>query len=297
MKILITGHMGFVGSHFRRALSDPCNEIHYVDKRDGLTAQAFFNNPIVHGNERYDLVIHLAAMVGGRAKIDGDPLAIAENLAIDSDMFRWAIRTKQPRIVYYSSSAAYPVCLQRPNGYEGRYPVRLVEEDISLDYLQKPDQTYGWAKLTGEVLAEHAAAAGIRVHIFRPFSGYGEDQALDYPFPSFIDRARRRDNPFQIWGDGTQKRDFIHIDDIVNATLEAVKQDVHGPISLGTGRATSFIELASMVTGAAGYHPMLDLLTDKPVGCHTRVADPAKMLSFYTPKVSLEEGIRRALSV
>lgn len=289
MRVLITGHAGFVGRHFVERLSREGHELHLVDKVYGMTAQQFFD---VTESIKYDLVIHLAAMVGGRAKIDGDPLAIAENLAIDSDMFRWAIRTKQPRVVYYSSSAAYPVSCQTRKHYHA-----LAEDMIDLDYPEKPDQTYGWAKLTGEVLAEHAVREGVRVHIFRPFSGYGEDQALDYPFPSFMERARNRDNPFQIWGDGTQTRDFIHIEDIVSATLEAVAQDVPGPVNLGTGRATSFIELASLATQTAGYHASLDLLTDKPVGCHYRVCDPTKMLSFYTPKISLEEGVRRALSV
>lgn len=287
MRILITGHAGFVGRHFHKRLEQDGHELHLVDKVYGITAQRFFDT---QESIKYDLVIHLAAMVGGRAKIDGDPLAIAENLAIDSDMFRWAIRTKQPRVVYYSSSAAYPVgCQTRVHHHA------LHEDHIDLDYPDKPDQTYGWAKLTGEVLAEPAVREGVRVHIFRPFSGYGEDQALDYPFPSFMERARQQDDPFQIWGDGQQVRDFIHIDDIVEATLEAVAQDVQGPINLGTGRATSFIELAQLAAREAGYQPELELLTDKPVGCFYRVSDPAKMLSFYTPKVSLEEGIRRAL--
>lgn len=288
MRILITGHAGFVGRYFHERLAREGHELHLVDKVYGITAQQFFD---VTDSVKYDLVIHLAAMVGGRAKIDGDPLAIAENLAIDSDMFRWAVRTKQPRVVYFSSSAAYPVSCQTRIHHHA-----LEEDQIVLDYPDKPDQTYGWAKLTGEVLAEHAAREGVRVHIFRPFSGYGTDQALDYPFPSFIDRAKRKDNPFQIWGDGQQTRDFIHIEDIVSATLEAVAQDVQGPVNLGTGRATSFIELASIATGMAGYHPNLDLLTDKPVGCFYRVADPTKMLSFYTPRIDLEEGIWRAIT-
>lgn len=289
MKILITGHMGFVGSYFRRTLAD--HDLTLVDKRDGFLAQNFFNNERIHENTRYDLVIHLAAMVGGRAKIDGDPLAIAENLAIDSDMFRWAVRTRQPRIVYYSSSAAYPTYFQ-----DRDRKWNLEEDDIQFgDTTGVPDQTYGWGKLTGEVLAKHAEGEGVRVHIFRPFSGYGTDQSLDYPFPSFIARAKRGDNPFEIWGDGTQTRDFIHISDIVEATLAAVKLDVPGPLNLGTGRGTSFLELADMVTYEAGYHPEIHLLRDKPVGCHYRVADSSKMLDIYTPKVSLEEGIARAL--
>ncbi|MGX1976989.1 NAD-dependent epimerase/dehydratase family protein [Streptomyces kronopolitis] len=290
VRILITGHMGFVGGHFRRKLWEG-NDLTLVDKRDGVSAQVFFNDLRLHENRRYDLVIHLAAMVGGRAKIDGDPLAIAENLAIDSDMFRWAIRTSQPRIVYYSSSAAYPIALQG----RGRQR-KLREDDIWFDETAGiPDQTYGWAKLTGERLAEHAEAAGTRVHIFRPFSGYGEDQDLDYPFPSFIDRVKRRANPFEIWGDGRQTRDFIHIDDVVDATLEAVAQGVEGPINLGLGRPTSFLELAELVTAEAGYSPEFRLLPDKPVGCFYRVADATKMNSFYAPRVTLEQGIQRAM--
>lgn len=290
MRILITGHAGFVGQQFVERLSREDHELHLVDKVYGITAQRFFD---VQESIKYDLVIHLAAMVGGRAKIDGDPMAIAENLAIDSDMFRWAIRTKQPRVVYYSSSAAYPVAFQTREQHWD-----LKEDDIWFgETTGVPDQTYGWAKLTGERLAAHAEAEGVRVHIFRPFSGYGETQSLDYPFPSFMDRARNRDNPFQIWGDGQQTRDFIHIDDIVSATLEAVEQDVPGPVNLGTGRATSFLTLADMAAREVGYTPNLELLVDKPVGCFYRVCDPTKMLSFYTPKVSLEEGIRRALSV
>lgn len=289
MRVLITGHAGFVGRHFTRRLREDGHELHLVDKVYGITAQQFFD---VQESIKYDLVIHLAAMVGGRAKIDGDPLAIAENLAIDSDMFRWAIRTKQPRVVYYSSSAAYPIACQ---GREHHHD--LNEMDIDLDFPNFPDQTYGWAKLTGEQLARHAEAAGVRVHVFRPFSGYGEDQSLDYPFPSFIARAGNREDPFQIWGDGTQTRDFIHIDDIVLATLEAVNQDVQGPINLGWGRPTSFIDLAHMAAEEVGYTPELELLTDKPVGCHYRVSDPEKMLSFYTPQITLEEGIWRALNV
>lgn len=287
-RILITGSEGFVGRHFDARLEYE-NYIDRIDKQLGTTAQNFFNSP--HATRKYDLVIHLAAMVGGRAKIDGDPLAIAENLAIDSDMFRWAIRTKQPRVVYYSSSAAYPV------QYQTRIAAQLLsEEDINLDYPAKPDQTYGWAKLTGEVLAEHAAQAGVRVHIFRPFSGYGEDQSLDYPFPSFIDRAARRADPFTIWGTGTQSRDFIHIDDIVGATLEAVEQDVQGPVNLGWGRATSFIDLAQEVTRQAGYRPTIEVLTDKPVGCHFRVSDNTKMANFYQPQITLEQGIAMAFT-
>lgn len=291
MKILITGHAGFVGRHFVKKLDTRGNTLHLIDKDVNTTAQKFFNSIV--SDQHYDLVIHLAAMVGGRAKIDGDPLAIAENLAIDSDMFRWAIRRKPKHIVYFSSSAAYPVRLQMQE--PGIIDWRLHEEDIQLDMPELPDQTYGWAKLTGEILAQQAEREGCRVHVFRPFSGYGEDQSLDYPFPSFIQRAKRADNPFEIWGDGWQTRDFIHIDDIVGAVLKAVEEGVEGPVNLGWGQPTSFNDLAGLVSDAAGYEPEIKHLTDKPVGCLYRVADATKMFSFYTPKITLEEGIVKAL--
>jgi nucleoside-diphosphate-sugar epimerase len=107
-----------------------------------------------------------------------------------------------------------------------------------------PDQTYGWAKLTGEMLAEHARAAGVAVHVLRPFSGYGEDQGTEYPFGAFIERARKREDPFVIWGDGRQVRDWVHIDDVIGATLAVVEADYQEPVNVCTGRGVSMAELA-----------------------------------------------------
>jgi nucleoside-diphosphate-sugar epimerase len=127
-------------------------------------------------------------------------------------------------------------------------------------------------------------------------SGYGTDQALDYPFPSFIQRAKQRRDPFEIWGTGRQVRDWIHVDDIVGATLAAVDQDITGPANLGTGRPVSFNQLAEMVCKEASYQPQLKHILGAPDGVQYRVADPTRMLSYYQPKISLEEGIRRALT-
>jgi nucleoside-diphosphate-sugar epimerase len=233
-------------------------------------------------------------VAGGRAKIDGDPLAIAANLAIDSEMFRWALRTKPGRVVYFSSSAVYPTMLQT------RERAQQLYEDLVLPDSQflvgVPDATYGWAKLTGERLAVLAQAEGLRMTIARPFSGYGEDQSLDYPFPSFADRARRRADPFEIWGDGEQVRDWIHVDDVVGAVMAAIEQDVQGPVNLGSGQPTTFNELAAMFCREAGYKTEFKHLPAAPAGVQYRVCDPSKMLSFYKPTVTLREGIRRALA-
>lgn len=287
MHVLLTGSAGFVGRHLHRAIDGRGYEITSIDLADGCDALDFFRTD----STRFDAAFHCAAIVGGRASIDGSPLGVATNLALDAWYMRWLIRTGTPRAVYFSSSAAYPVALQQPGDVR-----RLYEEDINLAYMEEPDATYGWAKLTGEKLATYAEAEGCRILVPRPFSGYGEDQDDAYPFPAFIARAKRRDDPFEIWGDGSSTRDWIHIDDLVGAVLALLDADVTGPVNLGWGRATSFDDLARIVTKAAGYQPHLKHRPDAPRGVHHRVSDPTRMLNHYVPAVTLEEGVRRALT-
>jgi len=286
MRVLLTGHKGFVGRHLHAALEARGDYVVGVDLATEHDALDYFRT----ADARYDLAIHCAAIVGGRASIDGSPLGVATNLALDAWYMRWLIRTRTPRAVYFSSSAAYPVALQQPGDVR-----RLYEEDINLAYMEEPDATYGWSKLSGEKLATYAEAEGCRILIPRPFSGYGEDQQPCYPFPAFIQRAKRRDDPFEIWGSGDSTRDWIHIDDLVGATLALLDNEVTGPVNLGWGRATSFDELARIVCTAAGYQPQHKHRHDAPQGVHHRVSDPSRMLNHYVPTVTLEEGVRRAL--
>lgn len=289
MKILITGHKGFVGQEYVKYFTKNNHKIVGVDIKEGNDCRDFFKTC----TDQFDLIIHLAAIVGGRDTIENDPLAVGTDLSIDAEFFNWAVRTKQTKIIYFSSSAAYPIQLQTKGSTH-----KLVETDINLMDIKSPDFTYGWAKLSGEYLAHFARQYGLKIYVFRPFSGYGEMQDLDYPFPSFIKRVKDQVDFFEIWGDGTQVRDFIHIEDIVEATLKAVELDIEGPINLGSGIATSFIDLAELSFSIAQWRPKngIKLRIDKPVGVMYRCSDNSKMLSFYTPKISLEEGIRRSLN-
>jgi len=283
MKILITGHKGFVGKYFLEKYAE-C-EIVGIDIKDGNDCRDFFK---VDDTKDFDLLIHLAAIVGGRETIDNNPLSVAIDLSIDSEMSQWALRNKPKKIVYFSSSAAYPICLQK-NQY------RLKETDINLDAIQNPDMTYGWSKLTGEYLMKFLETENIETYVFRPFSGYGTDQDLDYPFPSYIKRAVLKNNPFDIWGDGNQIRDFIHIRDVVDAVDLAIREGLTGTVNLGSGKATSFNELFELVTSIAGYEAKPNHIKQAPVGVQYRVCDPTKMLTFFQPKISLEQGIKMAL--
>ena len=213
-------------------------------------------------------------------------MAVADNFSIDSEFFQWCLKTKPKKIVYFSSSAAYPTHYQ-----QGSEAKRLQEWMITPSAPHSPDMTYGMAKVIGEYLASFVE----NVHIFRPFSGYAYDQDLNYPFPMYIKRALEKSDPFEVWGPGTQTRDFIHMTDVVNAVMTAVDQGITGPINLGTGRSTSFLELAQMSMDAVGYKGEILTRPDKPVGCMHRVSDNTKLLSFYTPKITLEEGIDRAV--
>ena len=178
-RALVSGAAGFVGRHFTRRLLADGWEVCGFDTRAFSAAsergkpgrsvawQADARDLFRIERATYDLVIHCAAVVGGRAKIEGDPLAIAQNLGIDAEMFRWALRTRPTKVVYFSSSAAYPVWRQHAD----RPRRGLREQDIHLDeeLLGTPDAMYGWAKLTGELLAEHARVAGLDVLVVRPF--------------------------------------------------------------------------------------------------------------------------------
>ena len=282
MDVLITGSHGFVGRYFVNKLQG--HNLTLIDLKNGNDCRDFFKRE----DKQYDLVIHLAAIVGGRESIEGRPMAVADNLSIDSEFFQWCLKTKPHKIVYFSSSAAYPTWRQE----EIFKDIPLKETDINWQaQLGIPDMTYGWSKLTGEYLARFVP----NVHIFRPFSGYGFDQDLTYPFPMYVKRAIEKQDPFEVWGPGTQTRDFIHMKDVVEAVMTAVDLGITEPINLGTSRATSFIDLASMCMQAVGYEGQILTRPDKPVGCMHRVSDNTKLLEFYTPKITLEEGIREAV--
>lgn len=291
-RALVTGDMGFIGRHFRAELEARGYNVTGLDvkRTSSQDCREYFR----HRGPGFDLVVHAAAVIGGREMIDGDPLSTAENLSIDAEMFRWAANSKPGRVVYFSSSAAYPVALQ--TGSRGR---ALREEDVTPGWgahLGIPDQVYGWSKVIGEVLAGKLRAAGVPVTVVRPFSGYGADQDTTYPFPAFIARALAGADPFDVWC-GSCVRDFIHVDDVVQGTLALVDADVREPVNLCTGEPTSFNLLAAMVARELnGYAPAVRELADKPTGVAFRVGDPTRLFRYYTPQVTLEEGIRRALA-
>ena len=302
-RVLITGAAGFLGRHFLR---------HHVEAGDEVVGVDDLSNPFSYWPDGdyasgriqdaaeffmfagdYDLAYHFAAPVGGREQIENDPLFNADSLRLDAAFFRWAVKHTNTA-VYPSSSAVYGVRFQ--SGYER---IRLRESflDLGSDTIPVPDEVYGYTKLIGEVLASKAEGYGLNTLCIRPFSGYGEDQPPTYPVRAIAERVKKREDPLTIWGTGLQKRDFVHVDDIVGATVARVEAGVTGyqAMNIGSGEGTSFRELAYLMAATAGYSPTLQGDPGKPQGVMSRVADPGRMLRWYTPKVSLAEGVARVL--
>lgn len=320
MKVLITGGAGFVGRHMTKKLCDLNYDVTVIDNMVSESSQEptkwmehlkpesafkFINKDcrvfFEQSDEVFDIVVHLAAVVGGRLTIENKPLAVAEDLAIDAMMFNWAVRTGQKKIIFLSSSAAYPIEYQTRDNY------KLLSENMinfSSNLLGKPDLSYGWAKLTGEYLAKLAYERnGLKSVCFRPFSGYGEDQNVAYPYPSILQRVinagSKNDAVIDVWGSGEQVRDFIYIDDCIDAILHISKQIDDGTaVNLGTGVPTSFVELIQKMSNVIyGKDIKINRLLEKPEGVFYRAADTTLMHSYgFKPKVTLEDGIRISFS-
>ncbi len=252
----------------------------------------YFNKKFDLDLKRFDDVFHFAAIVGGRLKIDGDPMMVALDLAIDAEFFYWVVNHKPARVLYPSSSAAYPVDLQTEED-----AIALSESDIDFTRMGQPDMTYGWSKLTGEYLAKIAAEHyGVSIACIRPFSGYGEDQDLTYPVPAIALRAAKKEDPFEVWGSGYQGRDFVHIDDVIDCIMVAMDKISDGTaINIGMGKLTTFREIIGVFTKLAGYEPEIKSLMDKPVGVHSRYCqmDFVKEKLGWEARISIEEGMKR----
>jgi nucleoside-diphosphate-sugar epimerase len=246
----------------------------------------------------FEWAFALASVVGGRAVIDGDPMYVAVDLGLDALFFLWLVRNKQSvgRVLYASSSAAYPIKLQAKEGH-----VALKEEmiDFTTGDVGQPDMTYGWSKLTGEYLSFLAARQyGIKIACVRPFSGYGEDQDLSYPVPAIAYRVARGDNPITVWGTGEQGRDFVHIEDCITALILAIERISDGSgVNIGTGTLTTFKEVAALFARLAGSNAPIQPTIGKPVGVQSRYCDPSHMEKVlgWSPTISMEEGFGRVL--
>jgi len=317
-KVLVTGGAGFVGRHLVARLLERGDEVHCVDKivplTGGLPPEKWpLFDPREHRNFHFyqedcrdyfkrvndtdfKYCFHLAAMVGGREMIENQPLVVADDLSIDAEYWQWAARVRPHKSVCFSSSAVYPVKYQRNKDYQLlKEDLVSFEEDIGM-----PDMSYGWAKLTCEYLARLAYEKhGLKSVVYRPFSGYGEDQDDTYPFPAICKRvlANKGASRIMVWGTGRQMRDFIHIEDCVQGVLATMdKIDDASAVNLATGIYTSFIDFAKMAAKICGFDPEIYGTSDKPEGVFARAGNPTKLKSLgFESRIDFRSGIEAAL--
>ncbi len=289
-KVLISGGTGFVGRHLTERLVKEGYDVTVVDPKArpggkppiaqveyGMTIENFFS--ILPGALKgCDHFIHLAANIEDVDARSKAGVSAYRDILTDYVVAQ-EIEKNPPRInVVWPTSCA----------------------------VDHPADPYAWVKLTGEKLFGSLRKANVPVVMLRPYSGYGKDQALSYPFPALLKRTKESVGSkkfIEIWGSGEQVRDFIHIDDLVEAFMMAIRGyfPAHLPIDIGTGEGTNFKQLVRMMyqraaSGSFYTSTSPNIITNgyKAEASSRRVANTtlAEMFGFKA-KISLDEGIKR----
>lgn len=238
-------------------------------------------------------VFHLAADHGGRGYVDLHQAGPASNLFLDGLIFWEAVKAGVEKIVYASSGCVYPNYMQADLKKE----LFLREEDVKPPH--DADNMYGWAKLMAELtLQAYHREHGIGAASCRYFTVYGPRGVENHAVIAMIARAFVGQNPFDVWGDGRQIRNWTYVDDIVSGTiLAAEKIDDGTAVNLGTMERVRVIDAARMVLELSGHKAEIRLRPEMPTGPLNRVADNrlARQLLGWEPKIPFRTGLKQTM--
>ena len=304
MKILVTGGAGFIGSHVSSALLARGDQLVVLDnfndfydpalKRANAAHLALQRSvQIVHGDirdqalvqslfarENFDGLIHLAAMAGVRPSLE-NPLHYGDvNLRGTQILLEELRRRPRTRFVFASSSSVY--------GSNDKVPFR---ED---DDIHHPVSPYAATKRAGELLAyTHHHLYGIPTTCLRFFTVYGPRQRPEMAIAKFT-RAVMEHRPIPFFGDGSTRRDYTYIDDIVDGVVKALDHcEGYEIYNLGESATTTLSELVELIGKTVGEEPILDRQPLQPGDVLVTYADISKARSRlgYAPRTSVAEGL------
>jgi UDP-glucose 4-epimerase len=309
-KTLVTGGASFIGSHLVDRLVSEGAAVTVVDnlssgRKEYLASHIkagsikFIEDDLLSSGvaekavEGINLVFHLAADHGGRGYVDLHQAACASNLALDGHLFLACERAGVDKIVYASSGCVYPNYRQQ-NPDEELY---LTEDMAGPPY--DADNMYGWAKLMGEMtLKAYVQEWGMKAASCRYFTVYGERGKEDHAVIAMIARAFASQNPFDVWGNGEQIRNWTYVQDIVKGTMRAAETIDDGTaVNLGTMERTRVIDAVKEVLRYTGRTAAIRLRPEMPTGPMNRVADNglAKEIMGWQPEVSFLDGLHRTI--
>jgi UDP-glucose 4-epimerase len=329
-KCLVTGGAGFIGSHLVDRLiqiganvtiadnlsKGSLENVFEVWNKYGLRFNKEFNSQKITAEKQtfikcdleekrevksvvkdQDVVIHLAATIGGRGYIDTHPAECCKNFAINHNVVEEACKAEVDRIHYSSTACIYPMALQ--SEYDSSY--LLHEEDAFKNGWASCDGEYGWSKFMCEIeLLAFRKEHGLRCSISRYVTAYGERENDTHAIIALIKRAVERQDPYVVWGTGEQDRDFTYVSDIVEGTLLATEKITDGTVvNIGTSKRYKIKDVAYKILELTRHQPKQVLFDNtKPTGVISRALDISrtKKLLGWEPKVSLDEGLRKTIA-
>ncbi len=309
-RVLVTGGASFIGSHLVDALVERGARVQVADDltsgktenlRPHLEAgriefqEGDLKNPQAarSATQGMEVVFHLAADHGGRGYVDLHQAACATNLLLDGVIFQACRENKVGKVVYASSGCVYPNHLQA----DPQKILYLTEEMVGPPY--EADNLYGWAKLMGEMaLRAFYKDWGMKSACCRYFTVYGPRGVENHAVIAMIARAFIKQDPFEVWGNGEQIRNWTYISDIVEGTLLAAEKISDGTaVNLGTMERIRVIDAAKKVLEYTGHQAPIRLRPEMPTGPYNRVADNAlaKRLLGWEPQVKFFDGLRKTI--
>lgn len=307
---LVTGGASFIGSHLVDALLERGAVVRVVDDLSSGTlgnishhvpagrielVEADLREPGVcrKACEGMDVVFHLAADHGGRGYVDLHQAGPASNLFLDGLVFYEARMAGVDKVVFASSGCVYPNYVQTDPGEE----LFLTEDIVKAPH--DADNMYGWAKLMGELTLEaYHREYGLKAASCRYFTVYGPRGVENHAVIAMIAKTFLGHDPIEIWGDGTQIRNWTYVDDIVEGTiLAAEKIDDATAVNLGTMERVTVMDAIRTILQQTGHEADIKTRPDMPTGPLNRVADNtlAKKLLDWEPRTSFKEGLRRTI--